>query len=106
MLSSLPRSGSEDAKPAGVACVTVVVVTRPTRRRLSRARAAMGVSRVPSGRTLMLPLRTREPLPHEDEAAAESVTSASSERMSNQPRVTSGRPASDHQVVPRPRTSR
>ena len=71
--------------PAGVAWVTVVVVTSPTRLPRSRAMVAIGVSFVPSGSTLTQPLRICAPDPRLDAATEESVVTESSEAMSIKP---------------------
>jgi hypothetical protein len=90
MSSSSSRRGCTAAKPAGVACVMRVVVTSPTFLPACLTIWAIGVRRVPSGSTLICPLKMRLPLPHELEADAESVTSELSDAISKKPSVASG----------------
>lgn len=74
MRCSSPLPEVTAAKPAGVAWVTVAVVTRPVRRPRRLRRRMTGSDWVPSGRMLMEPLLTFVPPPHAEDAAAESVT--------------------------------
>lgn len=66
----------------------------------------IGVNFRPSGNVLIVPLQTRDPEPHELEAAAESVTAELRELMSRKPRTASFLFSRDAQCVPRPRTWR
>jgi hypothetical protein len=74
-------------KPAGVAWVTVAVVTRP----VAVARGRMAGRASPSGVMLSEPFFTWWPQPQAEEAAAESVTSELADEVFMSARRRSGR---------------
>ena len=57
------------------------VVTNPVAQPACENNAYRGVSNVPFGSAFTAPFTTRDPLPHADEAAEESVTAEFSERV-------------------------
>jgi hypothetical protein len=92
--------------PAGVAWVTVVVVTSPTFMPFSFTICPSVRRAVPSGNMLTCAFHILRPLPQAEEAAEESVTTEESERVCCSPTVAYGSFMREHQYDGLPVLSR